>query len=309
MPTSLHKGLDKIRRGLRLALLSALREGRRQLVRLNRGNPDQFIVFTDEAHGGDPQDQIDVQVRDAFEDELRKHLPTVRVVGEESVQSVDMAAYPVAVLDPVDGTKPYRSFGDCWAVAAYINTLRSDVRSPFVPIAAICTASGVFVEVVMEESVQVSVAENTHSNREIEYLTACYPSKQDNLVLACVAAKPKDSDRYERLRRAFPEATVFNVGGNPVVPGVLTGDLDGIVSFHDQAPWDALYALAVQVAGGTVGLTTESRLLKREELLKCFRRPAMGKAQGKKVWPLIAAKDEKTYRQIFDGLSALSTNK
>lgn len=287
-----------LRTALRQALRRGHREARNHLLKLNQIDADRlFFPLDGSRHVGDPQHLVDAAVLDAVEDSLRGHFPLVRVIGEESVRSVLPSQYPVAVVDPVDGTKPFTHLGECWAIVLIMLEPRTSTRRLWVPAACIATSTGILVGIWEEQEVTVEILED-----EAYAVTVidCAPRGSRPLSLACVGAKAADSSRHSELREAFPKATIFNTGGNPVIAGVLTGDLDAIVSFDHQSNWDATYALAISLAGGTVGAMTHKEIFRGSEILSWFQSPLQGSEEEIKVVPpIIAAKDESTYAEII----------
>lgn len=291
-----------LRTAVRESLRAGHRAARERLLKINRLEEDAlFFPIDGTRHVGDPQQVVDAVVLDAVEDALRLRLPMIRVVGEESIRSVRGREYPIAVVDPVDGTKPFTHLGECWAVVLNMLQFSPSAGHLWIPAAGIATSTGMLVGVWEERTVTVELLEE-----EATAVTVldCEPRGDRQLSLACVGAKAADAHRYSTLRQAFPKATVFNTGGNPVVVGVLTGDLDGIVSFDRQCSWDATYALAVSLAGGTIGATTHEEVFEGSEVLSWFRQPLQGAAEEvKTVPPIVAAKDRNTYLGIIAGLS------
>jgi fructose-1,6-bisphosphatase/inositol monophosphatase family enzyme len=288
---------------LRQALRSGHREARKQLLTLNQLNADRmFFPIDGSRHVGDPQHVADAAVLDAVENSLREQLPLVRVVGEESMRSIRAREYPVAVVDPIDGTKPFTHLGECWAVVLNLIESHDSTGELWVPVAGIATSAGLLVAISEERTVTVELLDD-----ETTALTIidCAPKGDRPLSLACVAAKAADASRYFALRSAFSDATVFTTGGNPVVLGVLTGDLDAIVSFDSQCSWDATYALAVALAGGAVGATTHHQIFRAEDILAWFRRPLQGTEEEIKIVPpIIAAKDSSVYAEVVARIGA-----
>src|SRR5688572_28605370 len=117
-------GRKAISRALRHALRSGHTEARKQLLRLNQLDADSlFFPIDGSRHVGDPQHAVDAIVLDEVENSLREHFPLIRVVGEESLRSIPAREYPVAVVDPIDGTKPFTHVGEAWAVVLVILAL------------------------------------------------------------------------------------------------------------------------------------------------------------------------------------------
>lgn len=292
---------------MRIALAKALRAGwqaaRQALLTLQNIDSDTlFFPLAGDQHVGDPQHRIDAIVCDVIENSLRATFPTIRVIGEESPRSVRPSDYLVAIVDPVDGTTPYKATGEAWAIAGLILEAKDDRKSLFLPAAAILTSSGILVG-VWDESV-VTVQRVEAPDDEAIVLYDCAPRLTGPLSLACVGAKKTNRKRLETLWAAFPDATAFNYGGNPVVMGVLTGTLDAIVSFEPQTNWDSLYALPIALAGGTVGGTLEHRIYSVEEVKSWARRPHQGNAKEVKIVPaIVVAKDETTYHEVFRRLN------
>lgn len=251
---------------LRQALRAGHCEARKHLLKLNHLDAERlFYPIDGSRHVGDPQHVADAAVLDAVENALRVHMPLVRVIGEESIRSIRAREYPVAVVDPIDGTKPFTHLGECWAVVLNLLEQHELTGELWVPAAGIATSTGILVGIWEERTVTVELLEDENHSFII---VDCAPRGDRNISLACVGAKPADSPRYSTLRGAFPDATIFTTGGNPVVVGVLTGDLDAIISFDPQCCWDATHALAVIVAGGTVGATTHHQVSGH---MRCFR--------------------------------------
>jgi len=292
---------------LRQALRTGHCEARKHLLKLNHLDADRlFFPIDGSRHVGDPQHVVDAAVLDAVENALRRHLPLVRVVGEESVRSIRAREYPVAVVDPIDGTKPFTHLGECWAVVLNLLEPHESTGELWVPAVGIATSTGILVGIWDERTVTVELLEDESSALII---VDCAPKGDRQLSLACVGAKAADSPRYFTLRSAFPDATVFTTGGNPVVVGVLTGDLDAIISFDPQCCWDATYALAVTVAGGTVGATTHHQVFGSPEVLSWFRRPLQGAEEEIKIVPpIIVAKDTGTYAEVVERMGASGTS-
>ena len=292
-----------LRTALRQSLRTGHLEARKHLLRINHLDADAlFFPIDGSRHVGDPQHIVDAAVLDAVENSLRAHLPLIRVVGEESIRSVRAREYPVAVVDPIDGTKLFTHLGECWAVVLNILEPHKMSGQLWTPAAGIATSAGILIGIWEEQTVTVELLED-----EAFAMTVfdCAPRGDRQLSLACVGAKAADSPRHSALTRTFPEATVFNTGGNPVVVGVLTGDLDAIISFDRQCNWDATYALAVALAGGTVGATTHDEVFEVPEVSSWFRRPLQGIEQEVKIVPpIVAAKDRNTYKEIVARLSA-----
>jgi fructose-1,6-bisphosphatase/inositol monophosphatase family enzyme len=286
-----------LRTALRQALRAGHREARKRLLHINDLGEDQLFFPIDGSHHvGDPQHIADAVVLDAVENALREQLPLVRVIGEESLRSVRAREYPIAVLDPIDGTKPFTHLGGCWAIVLNIVEPHAATGQLHVTAASIATSAGILVGIWEEQTVTVELLEDETSAVTV---IDCAPRGDRPLSLASVGAKAADSSRYLALRNAFPEATIFTTGGNPVVVGVLTGDLDAIVSFDHQCNWDATYAMAISLAGGTVGATTHDEVFTLPEILSWFRRPLQGtEKETKVVPPIIAAKDASTYAEI-----------
>lgn len=291
------------KRALRRALHAGLAEAKRHLLMINVMDSDRpealFFPIDGSRHVGDPQHVVDAAVLDAIENILRADFPLIRVVGEESIRSIRSREYPVAMVDPVDGTKPFTHIGVAWAVVIILLEPCDESPHLWIPAAGIATSSGVLVSILEEQNVYIELLDGESCCRA---LTACDDPGDDLLSLACVAAKASDAPRLEILRSAFPKAMLFNTGGNPVVMGVLTGDLSGIVAFEPQCCWDAAYALAVSLADGTVG-TLDGRIFDRAEVLAWFRRPLQGaETEMKVVPPIVAAKNRNLYMDIVAGL-------
>jgi hypothetical protein len=284
--------------GLRQALRAGLTEARKHLLRMNQLDADGlFFPIDGSRHVGDPQHVVDAAVLDAVENSLRGHFPLIRVVGEESARSIRAREYPVAIVDPVDGTKPFTHLGEAWAVVVIILEPFDLTQQLWVPAAGIATSSGILVGIWEEQTVTAALIEDHASSLTV---IDCAPRGARQMSLACVGAKAADWPRLLALRTAFPEATIFNTGGNPVVVGVLTGDLDAIISFDAQCCWDATYALAVSLAGGAVGSTDDDKIFERSEVLSWFRKPLQGaEEEVKNVPPIIVAKDRNTYAEII----------
>lgn len=285
-----------LKTALRQALHAGHVEARRHLLKLNMLDADSlFFPIDGSRHVGDPQHVVDAAVLDAVENRLREHLPLIRVVGEESLRSIRAREYPVAVLDPVDGTKPFTHLGEAWAVVLLILEPGEEAQHLWIPAAGIATASGILISICEEQIVTVGLLEDESLDVT---LIDCAPSGSDGLSIACVGAKASDWPRLLSLRNAFPQATLFNTGGNPVVLGVLTGDLDAIVAFEPQCSWDATYALAVALAGGTIG-SIDGTTFETPEVLSWFRSPFQGNEMEVKTVPsIVAAKDRDTYLAI-----------
>jgi hypothetical protein len=291
---------DALHRGLRAGYLCA----KRRLLLLNLAPPEpHFYPIEGDRHLGDPQQLIDALVLDAVENELRKVIPLIRVVGEESLRSIIASDYPIAILDPVDGTKPATHLGHGWAVVLIILYLPPESEELRVAAAGILSSNGILVSVIDEkDGVFVELVE---TDDEPVIVAATAPSNGAHLSVACVGAKPSDAVAVARLRVRCPEATVFNLGGNPMVWGVLLGDLDAIVSFKSQSSWDASYALMVALADGVVGSSESHRVFQRAEVLDWFRTPPHGDERDTKVVPpIIVAKDYDTYRALTKALDS-----
>lgn len=290
---------------LRTAFKESLRAGwnsarRCLLVGLgDEADVDNFFAMPGAEHVGDPQHPVDEEVTRVVEDALHKHFPELRVIGEEIQRGVNLTSYNVAVVDPIDGTTPFRMLGCAWAVVLYL-IVRKEAGLK-IPIAGLVTSAGIMVALWGEGGVIVEPIDSD-SDRD-RAATECTARKEGApLSLACVGAKEKDCENLRLLRDGFRDATLFNIGGNPVVLGVLRGNLDAIVSFKSQTVWDSIYALLIAHAGGVVGATDEDRVFSPAEVTDWFRRPNQDSRKSKSVPPVIAAKDEATYRLVFQGL-------
>lgn len=292
-----------VRTALRESLRAGYHEARKHLLRINRLDADAlFFPIDGSRHVGDPQHVVDAAVLDAVEDSLRRNLPLIRVIGEESIRSVRPREYPIAVVDPVDGTKPFTHLGECWAVVVNILWSAESAGHLWVPAAGIATSAGMLVGIWEESEVTVELLED---ETDAVTITGFRERGGRQLSLACVGAKAADAQKFALLRHTFPDATVFNTGGNPVIVGVLNGDLDAIVSFDAQCSWDATYALAVSLAGGVVGATTHDEVFGVSDVVSWFRRPIQGSAEEMKtVPPIIAVKELGTYKEIVARLMA-----
>jgi fructose-1,6-bisphosphatase/inositol monophosphatase family enzyme len=292
-----------LRTALRQALRQGHRDARKHLLKINQLDVDTlFFPLDGSRHVGDPQHVVDAAVLDTVENSLRGHLPLIRVIGEESIRSIRPRDYPVAVVDPIDGTKPFTHLGEGWAIVLNILEPHEEPGRLWMPAAGIATSTGILVGIWEEQLVTVELLEDETSSIAV---IDCASRGQRQLSLACVGAKAADAAKHVALTRAFPEATVFNTGGNPVVVGVLTGDLDAIVSFDRQCNWDAVYALAITLAGGAIGATGHEEVFETSEVLSWFRRPPQGTDEEVKTVPaIVAAKDRKTYQEIVAGLMA-----
>jgi len=298
--------LAMIEEALHRALRAGYREAKRRLLRPDLAATDgHFFPIDGSRHVGDPQHLIDAAVLDAVENALRQDMPLVRVVGEESLRSLIASEYPIAILDPVDGTKPATHLGHAWAVVLIILQVSPGRERLWIPAAGMLTSSGALLSVFEEQGpVYVQLVDD---DAPVVAVADCAVGSNAQLSLACVGAKAADWEGLWRLRTSFPEATIFNVGGNPIAAGVLLGDLDAIVSFKPQSSWDALYALMVILANGVVGSIESNTTFDKTEVLGWFRTPPHGTEHEMKVVPpIIAAKDHSTYLAIVEGLRARS---
>lgn len=296
--------LSQLEDALNRALRAGYLEAKRRLLVVNVAPPEpHYYPIDGDRHLGDPQHLIDALVLDAVENELRRVIPLIRVVGEESPRSIIASGYPVAILDPVDGTKPATHLGHGWAVVVIILYLPQQSQQLHIAAAGILSSNGILVSIVDEKpGVLVQLVE---SDDDPIIVAGAVPSRTEKLSIACVGAKATDAGAMSQLRARCPEATVFNLGGNPMVWGVLLGDLDAIVSFKSQSSWDALYALMIALADGVVGSSETHRVFQRAEVIEWFRTPPHGDERDTKVVPpIVVAKDYDTYRAITKGLGS-----
>lgn len=283
---------------VRQVLCAGWREARKAVIDQNQFAASSFL-YSPGAHIGDPALPADALVNRVLDYEFKSRLPGISVVGEEHISSLCLRNGEfIAVVDPVDGTTPLTHLGCAWAVVVLVMQWRGNDAGWLLPVVGLVTSSGVLVSLWHEETVHVGLVDE-----EGERIVAdCTPSTSTSLSAAVVGAKPKDrKEGLIPLHAEMEDAVLFNVGGNPVVHGVIGGNLGAIIALKKQTAWDAAYALLVAKANGTVG-DLNGTVHDAATVLSWYRRVELAPERAKIIPPLIAAKDPATYTKIVDAL-------
>ncbi len=256
-----------------------------------------FTTIVPEVHIGDQALPVDGHVHEHISRDLKAAIPAIfAVIGEEAWQTLCVPPEGfVAVVDAIDGTKPFTHLTAAWSIVVLL--MQQEEGKPWaLPVVATVNSTGIFNVLQFESEVfSGHIDDIEHCDRCTECATRC---DADALSISIVAASKKD--REERLlplhERSPSPSVIFNVGGNPVVHGVVQGRLDAIVSMHAQSIWDSAYALIVSRAGGSVG-DLDGNTVNHNALLDSFRH--LSQPTDKPIAPLIAAKDAVTYERVY----------
>lgn len=259
-----------------------------------------------EIHPGDPPRRVDQEAQECFADSVSDHplatsLRITDVVGEENLPSdgepLGETGARIVVVDPLDGSTQWSMIRSAYCVAAMM--LHDDGRGRLrLESAVIATPVHTFTLVVGDQP-----RFGPSFGRESTYvgLTSCLPeSSVQEPSLALTGYKIKDRKSYEALLGKLPGWAVLTIGGNPVTPYVVAGDLTAAVTWRSQSTWDAIGILMAAETDAVVG-THDGAVLAAPRVREYFDSVDFKHAC---VPPMVVAKTRSRFEELVEALAS-----
>jgi|GEM_PF-5497453 len=208
-------------------------------------------------HPGDPPLGADYEAHHRFTTVLYCHpamayLNIEDVVGEERLLEGRIAVKPgsrVVVLDPLDGSTQWALIRSGHSVAAMIliSGLDGNLR---LESAVVANPVHTFT-LVAGEPLRLG-ATNGRSEDDL-WLTSCLPESLASPSVAVTGYKTKDRGSMLAFLKEIPDWAFLTIGGNPVTPYVMAGDLTAAITWRSQFTWDAVGILMATQTDAVVG--------------------------------------------------------
>jgi hypothetical protein len=287
-------------------LLRCAAAGTVRLLELTSGW-DVLTVAEGSFHHGDDPIVADEQAHAEFTRLAMQHpawqlLRIVAIVGEENIVEPP-AMTPgqrLIVLDPLDGSRPWALFRMGYCVAALL---------------LVCDAAGC----LKVESAIVATPTYTFTLAGADGLffgrTQAPPDQDirvesavpENLVmeptLACVAYKAADRERAQPMFDRLPDWSIVTLGGNPVTPYVVTGQLTAAITTKPSSTWDAIGILMATSTDAIVG-DLEGTIVSGSTFRELYGRVLLSQ-NVTTIPPMIVAKNLDRYQELKEAAAAL----
>jgi hypothetical protein len=251
-------------------------------------------------HGDDPL-EADQLAQGVFEAELTRYmeaLKIVAVVGEERVKDVPPArsGQRIVIVDPLDGSKPWALLGTGYCVAALV--LKATDDRWVVEAAIIATPLEVFT-LLADQLLLVGPVEGDPAT-DVAMLSVLPENEVLGRSLAAVAYKSADRPAAQAIVQHLPGWAFITLGGNPMVPQVISRGLTAVVTLKAATNWDSVGVLMAAATDAVVG-DHSGRRLSGATFRQLFAQVLLT-GNVTPIPPLVVAKTEDAYRQIVDAI-------
>lgn len=258
-----------------------------------------------EFHLGDDPIEADLEAQRHFEEAARDQpayaeLGVVGIIGEEKLEEAPphKVGERLIVVDPLDGSRPWSIARTGFCVAAL--ALRAlDGERWAVEGAIIAMPTEAFTLLGTDHLLHGPLSGDPQTDLVV---TSVVPETEvHHRTIAAVAMKPDDRAILEPIVMRLPDWGVLTLGGNPIVPYVVTGRLTAAITLKPSSTWDSVGVLMASATDAMIG-DHEGNRLSGPDFLELFAQVLVTHDDCQPIPPLIVAKSDDAYRAIIAAL-------
>lgn len=259
-----------------------------------------------QVHPGDPPRKVDYEAHETFSSALFSHLAMPQllvenVFGEENIPSngriTITPGHRAVLLDPLDGSTQWSMIRAGYCVAAMMLNADADGRISLES-SIVATPVHTFT-LVHGEQLRFGATNGTSTNDLL--LTSCLPeSTSQEPSLALTGYKIKDRGSLTALMKQTPGWAVLTLGGNPVTPYVVAGDLTAAITWRPQSTWDAIGILMASETDAVVG-AIDGTLINGPDFAERFSRAVLTQNVSV-IPPMVVAKTRQRFDEIVEAM-------
>ena len=211
------------------------------------------IVTSFAGHGGSDPTALDVVVKDAIKKAIQGFNQHVAVLSEEQREPYLIQDRQVfALLDEVDGTTSAHTWLGGHACVIGFFQFRSQQKRLRLLAAAIATSTGHVISWTRHGHVHIGWW--TEPPRPDGLLPMLPFSEPHQGTADRIASNATSHERRTLLLEQFDLSGlwVLTAGGNPILPALLLGELEGVIEVKENSAHDVLYLHVLERLGLTV---------------------------------------------------------
>lgn len=279
---------------------------------LMHGNASiELAAAETEFHHGDDPIEADKEAQRYFEQAARDHpgfedWRIIAIVGEESIKDIGSppAGDRVIVVDPLDGSKPWAYMRTGYCVAALL--LRSAGGGRWIVECALIALPGEAFT-LLSQGLLLHGPLDGEPESDLVIASVVPEAPELSRCLAAVAYKPEDRATALPIANQLSTWAFITLGGNPMVPYVLTGSLTAIITLKPTSTWDSVGTLMAASTDAVVG-DHEGNLLSGPDFRELFAQVLLT-GNVTPIPKLIVAKSHDAYLEVVGAIARSRTDR